>query len=90
MKTYHQLSRTLMAQENCRKENNYEWYEKHTDTINGIMENGRLVKRLINHTEGDFFWKIQNGKGKMPSFKEDLLEKQIWNIVNFIKGLSKN
>ena len=54
------------------------------------MNTPNLVKRLVNHTEGDFFWKIQNGKGKMPSFKEDLSEKQIWNIINFIKGLSKN
>ena len=55
-----------------------------------LMSTPNLIKRLINHTEGDFFWKIQNGKGQMPLFKDDLSENQIWNVINYIKGLSKN
>lgn len=46
-----------------------------------------LRQRLKTHTEGDFHWKIQNGKGEMPSFKEDLSEKEIWDVINFINGM---
>ena len=41
------------------------------------------------HTDGDFFWKIQNGKGEMPSFKEDLSGNDIWNVINYIKSSEK-
>ncbi len=44
-----------------------------------------LVKRLANHNDGDFFWKIENGRGDMPSFEGVLEEKEIWDIINFIK-----
>ena len=47
-----------------------------------------LVKRLKNHSEGDFFWKISNGKGSMPGFKDQLSERQIWQVINYIKSLS--
>lgn len=44
-----------------------------------------LPQRLSSHTDGDFFWKIQHGRGDMPSFKESLSSKEIWDIINFIK-----
>lgn len=52
------------------------------------MDTPNLIKRLKNHTEGDFFWKIQTGRGQMPSFKEDLSDTEIWDTINFIRGLS--
>lgn len=51
------------------------------------MDTPNLIIRLKNHTEGDFFWKIQNGRGRMPSFKEDLSDQDIWDIINFINSL---
>lgn len=48
-----------------------------------------LPERLANHSEGDFFWKIENGRGEMPSFKDSLTDAEIWHIVNFIKSKSK-
>ena len=48
-----------------------------------------LVLGLKNHSDGDFFWKIQNGKGAMPSFRNGLSENDIWNLINFIKSLEK-
>jgi len=57
----------------------------------GLKKNtGNLKKRLKGHSDGDFFWKIQNGKGEMPSFMNDLSETQIWHIINFIKSLEVN
>ena len=47
-----------------------------------------LVERLKDHSEGDFFWKISNGRGPMPGFKNQLSEKKIWDVINYIKSLS--
>lgn len=47
-----------------------------------------LIARLKTHSPGDFAWKISEGRGEMPSFKEDLDEKEIWSIVYYIQKLS--
>lgn len=44
-----------------------------------------LRKRLQRHSTGDFFWKVRNGRGDMPSFKESLREEEIWHIINFLQ-----
>lgn len=40
-----------------------------------------------NHTDGDFAWKIANGRGPMPAWKGILSESDIWNTVNYIQSL---
>src|SRR5680860_563547 len=44
--------------------------------------------KMWQHRDGELFWKISNGKGPMPPFKDALTEKQLWNLVNFIRTLS--
>ncbi len=39
------------------------------------------------HPDGDFAWKIANGRGAMPGWKSVLKEDQIWDLVNFIQDL---
>ena len=39
------------------------------------------------HPGGDFFWKIANGRGPMPAWKDTLDENQTWDLVNYIKSL---
>ncbi|MEE4243586.1 MAG: cytochrome c [Desulfopila sp.] len=48
-----------------------------------------LIQRLDNHTDGDFHWKIINGKDAMPSFKDDLSDNDIWNIINYLKTVNE-
>jgi len=48
-----------------------------------------LPKRLKNHSEGDFHWKIRTGKGQMPAFEEELSANEIWDIVHFIHSKAK-
>lgn len=48
-----------------------------------------LGKRLQSHSDGDFFWKIQNGRGDMPGFKEVLSEEEIWEIILHIRETNK-
>lgn len=45
-----------------------------------------LLKRLATHSDGDFFWKIQEGRDEMPSFKDDIDDEAIWDVINFIKA----
>ena len=49
-----------------------------------------LVVMAPMHPGGDFFWKIENGRGPMPAWKNTLSENQIWDIVNYIKSLGES
>jgi len=40
------------------------------------------------HPDGDFAWKIANGRGAMPAWKGTLSQKQIWELVNYIQNLN--
>ena len=40
------------------------------------------------HSDGEFAWKIANGKGAMPAWKGVLSETEIWNAVNFIQSMT--
>ena len=48
-----------------------------------------LAVRAGMHTDGDFAWKIANGRGVMPAFKDQLQENQIWELTHFIQSLGK-
>lgn len=39
------------------------------------------------HPAGDLAWKIANGRGSMPAWKGALSERQIWDLVNYLKSL---
>ena len=66
----------------------------HGETIEGMnpQESGLelitpdLKKRLLTHTDGDFFWKIMTGRGEMPSFKDELSETEVWDVINYIRN----
>jgi mono/diheme cytochrome c family protein len=46
-----------------------------------------LVEVSGHHPDGDFFWKIENGRGSMPGFGGRLTDEQIWHLVNYIQSL---
>jgi mono/diheme cytochrome c family protein len=46
-----------------------------------------LLKMAGHHPDGDFAWKIANGRGAMPAWKDVLREHHIWDLTNFIKSL---
>lgn len=49
-----------------------------------------LRKSAEDHTAGELAWKIANGRGPMPAWKNTLSESQIWDLVNFIKSLKRD
>ena len=46
-------------------------------------------QRVIKQKDGALFWKLTNGKGNMPPFKEALTEEQRWQLIVFIRELGK-
>ncbi len=42
------------------------------------------------HADGDFAWKISNGRGDMPAWGEELESSEIWYLVNYIQSLSSS
>ncbi len=46
-----------------------------------------LAAMAGEHPDGDFAWKIENGRGAMPPWKGVLTQNQIWDSVNYIKSL---
>lgn len=44
-----------------------------------------LKERINMHPDGDFFWKIQEGRGEMPSFKDEMTSAEMWDVINFIR-----
>jgi mono/diheme cytochrome c family protein len=46
-----------------------------------------LTAMAGHHPDGDYAWKIANGRGAMPAWKGSLTENQIWDLVNFIQSL---
>lgn len=45
--------------------------------------------KFSKQKEGAIFWKLTNGKGLMPPFKEILKDDQRWQLVAYLKELGK-
>jgi mono/diheme cytochrome c family protein len=48
-------------------------------------------KRADRNSDGVVFYKVWNGrrKPKMPAFKEELTEQQVWSVVAYVQTLRK-
>ena len=40
-----------------------------------------------HHPDGDFAWKIKNGRGAMPAWNKTFNDTQVWHLVNYIQSL---
>lgn len=49
-----------------------------------------LVALAPLYSDGDIAWKIANGRGAMPAWKNSLKDRQIWDGVNYIRFLTGN
>ena len=45
---------------------------------------------LGKETDGSLFWKMSEGRGPMPTWKETLSEKERWQLVDYIRKLNKD
>jgi len=44
---------------------------------------------LRNEPDGSLFWKISEGRSPMPQYKKMLSETQRWELIDYIRSLSK-
>jgi mono/diheme cytochrome c family protein len=44
---------------------------------------------LLKETDGSLYWKISEGRKPMPSYKKALTDAQRWELVNYIRSISK-
>jgi glucose/arabinose dehydrogenase len=42
-------------------------------------------RRVKSQTDGALFWKLTNGRGNMPPFKEALSDQQRWQLISYIR-----
>lgn len=45
--------------------------------------------KFSKQKDGSIFWKLTNGKGNMPPFKEILKEDQRWQLIAYLKEFGK-
>jgi len=53
------------------------------------LRDWRNAPSLENVTDGELFWIISNGKGKMPGEGDRTKEKVRWNFVNLVRSFAK-
>ena len=58
------------------------------DATDNDLTNG---KRAARNPDGVVFYKVLNGRGrpKMPAFKDELTEQQIWTVVTYAQSLRR-
>ena len=47
-------------------------------------------KLMSKETDGSLFWKMSEGRGPMPSWKDQLTETERWQLVIYIRKLGKD
>lgn len=45
---------------------------------------------IVNQSSGEFFYKIANGRGAMPAWKNTLSKQQLWSLVVYVQSLNPN
>lgn len=46
--------------------------------------------QMQQNTDGELYYKVQEGRGPMPSFKNSLTSNEIWQVIAFIRSFNKN
>jgi mono/diheme cytochrome c family protein len=47
-------------------------------------------EQVQKNTDGELYYKIQEGRGPMPSFKNSLTSAEIWQVISYIRSFNKN
>jgi mono/diheme cytochrome c family protein len=47
-------------------------------------------KLQASETDGSLFWKMTNGRGPMPSWRDTLSDQERWQLVGYIRKLGKD
>ena len=44
--------------------------------------------RVRRQADGELFWKLTNGRGNMPPFKDALKDDQRWHLISYIRKIA--
>ncbi len=47
------------------------------------------AEKFQANSDGDMYYKLREGKGAMPSFKNTLSPDQIWNVISYLRSYNK-
>ena len=51
---------------------------------------GRLGDVVLkNFADGEIYWKTAKGKAPMPAFEQKLNEKELWDVVAYVRAFAK-
>ena len=53
------------------------------------LRDWRDASSIEKMTDGELFWIVSNGKGKMPGEGDRTAEKVRWNFVNLVRSFAK-
>lgn len=45
-----------------------------------------VSEKFVKNTDGEFFYKLSEGRGAMPSFKTKLSEAERWSVISYIRS----
>jgi mono/diheme cytochrome c family protein len=45
--------------------------------------------KVTKQKDGAFFWKLSNGNGNMPPYKDILSEKERWQLITYLREIGK-
>jgi hypothetical protein len=48
------------------------------------------TEKIQRNNDGEIFFKVNTGRGQMPSFKSVLTSNDIWNLVSFLRSFNKS
>lgn len=91
-----------MTKESLKK--GKEIYENRCSMCHGVIGDGKgptaapstpkptnfYGHRQMKMSGGEFFWKILTRRGVMSSYKKELTEEEIWQVINYISMFGKN
>lgn len=72
----------------------------HGETGKGDGDTGKTIKKkpanftdeklMSAETDGSLFWKMGEGRGPMPPWKDEFSDMERWELVNYIRKLGKD
>jgi len=48
------------------------------------------TEKIQRNTDGEIFFKVSNGRGQMPSFKNSLSTNEIWHVISFVRSFNSS
>jgi molybdopterin-containing oxidoreductase family membrane subunit len=93
------LSDTMFTQETLKQ--GTQIYQSYCKSCHGDPGKNNVTKlvppppdpvsaQTQQNTDGDLYFKIQEGRGPMPSFKNSLTSIEIWQVICYIRSFNKN